>query len=250
MGKPTGFLELERQDRKYAPVADRITHYNEFVIDLSDEELSNQGARCMDCGIPFCHWGCPVDNLIPEWNDLLYKGDWRGASERLHHTNNFPEFTGRICPAPCEEACVLGINEDPVTIEQIEKEIKKHLESTDGVAAIKIIGGLEEQIRIEIDEKRLAELGVPITEVTNILRQENLNQAGGSLYEAEARYLVRARNEFRSLDDIRETVRQAYSQVAKTEGGCCGLCGDRQFLALPDGTGRAADRARSEPGRD
>ena len=120
MGKPTGFLELERQDRKYAPVADRITHYNEFVIDLSDEELSNQGARCMDCGIPFCHNGCPVNNIIPDWNDLVYRGLWREALEVLHSTNNFPEVTGRICPAPCQEACTLNLESVPVSIKTIE----------------------------------------------------------------------------------------------------------------------------------
>ncbi len=120
MGKPTGFLELERQDRKYAPVADRITHYNEFVISLSDEELSNQGARCMDCGIPFCHNGCPVNNIIPDWNDLVYRGQWQEALRVLHSTNNFPEVTGRICPAPCQEACTLNLENSPVSIKTIE----------------------------------------------------------------------------------------------------------------------------------
>src|SRR5210317_441837 len=120
MGKPTGFKEIPRIDRNYAPVADRITHYNEFTIPLSDAEVSQQGARCMDCGIPFCHQGCPVDNLIPDWNDLVYQKDWRSAIEVLHSTNNFPEFTGRICPAPCEEACTLNIDDAPVTIKTIE----------------------------------------------------------------------------------------------------------------------------------
>jgi glutamate synthase (NADPH/NADH) small chain len=96
MGKPTGFMEYERQDRACAPVADRLTHYEEFVIPLADDMVSQQGARCMDCGIPFCHTGCPVNNLIPDWNDLVYREDWRGALDVLHSTNNFPEFTGRI----------------------------------------------------------------------------------------------------------------------------------------------------------
>ena len=123
MGKPTGFKEIERQDRTYAPVADRLTHYNEFAIPLSDKQVSQQGARCMDCGIPFCHQGCPVDNLIPDWNDLVYQEDWQAAIDVLHSTNNFPEFTGRICPAPCEAACTLNIQDAPVTIKNIELSI-------------------------------------------------------------------------------------------------------------------------------
>ncbi|MGD2136934.1 MAG: glutamate synthase subunit beta [Gammaproteobacteria bacterium] len=120
MGKPTGFLEYERLDRSYAPAADRVQHFREFVIPLEDTELKLQGARCMDCGIPFCHQGCPVNNIIPDWNDLVYKGDWQGALAVLHSTNNFPEFTGRICPAPCEAACTLNIDDNPVTIKTIE----------------------------------------------------------------------------------------------------------------------------------
>lgn len=120
MGKPTGFLEIERKDRKYAPVADRVTNYEEFVIPLNDSEVSAQGGRCMDCGIPYCHNGCPVNNIIPDWNDLVYKGDWREALEVLHSTNNFPEVTGRICPAPCQESCTLNLIDSPVTIKTIE----------------------------------------------------------------------------------------------------------------------------------
>ena len=116
MGKPTGFKEISRQERTYAPVADRLNHYQEFVIPLSDENVSLQGARCMDCGIPFCHNGCPVNNIIPDWNDLVYHGDWRAAIEVLHSTNNFPEFTGRICPAPCEKGCRRGRHDKPVAI--------------------------------------------------------------------------------------------------------------------------------------
>ncbi len=120
MGKPTGFMEYERKDRTYAPVSDRITNFAEFVIPLSDDELSTQGARCMDCGIPFCHQGCPVNNQIPDWNDLVFHGDWRAASDALHSTNNFPEFTGRICPAPCQESCTLNLTDEPVSIKSIE----------------------------------------------------------------------------------------------------------------------------------
>ena len=123
MGKPTGFIEYKRQDISYTPVADRITHYNEFVIGLSDDELKQQGARCMDCGIPYCHTGCPVNNLIPDWNDMVYKGDLQAASAVLHSTNNFPEFTGRVCPAPCESSCTLNIDDTPVTIKTIERSI-------------------------------------------------------------------------------------------------------------------------------
>ena len=123
MGKITGFLEFERKEEAYAPVKNRIKNYQEFTKPLKETELKDQGARCMDCGIPFCHSGCPLGNLIPDFNDAVYQGKWEKASEILHATNNFPEFTGRLCPAPCEEACVLGINEDPVTIENIEKNI-------------------------------------------------------------------------------------------------------------------------------
>ena len=123
MGKPTGFLEYERLERSYAPAADRVQHYREFVIPLQESDLSLQGARCMDCGIPFCHQGCPVNNIIPDWNDLVYQGRWQEALQVLHSTNNFPEFTGRICPAPCEAACTLNLDDNPVTIKTIECSI-------------------------------------------------------------------------------------------------------------------------------
>ena len=120
MGKVTGFKELDRQDRSYAPVGERVKHYKEFVIPLPEPEIRSQSSRCMDCGIPYCHNGCPVNNLIPDWNDLVYEGNWRSALDTLHSTNNFPEFTGRICPAPCEAACTLNITDNPVTIKSIE----------------------------------------------------------------------------------------------------------------------------------
>src|SRR5690606_24083654 len=123
MGKITGFLEYEREVEQYDAVENRLKNYNEFTIPMDEKALKNQGARCMDCGIPFCHSGCPLGNLIPDFNDNVYKGKWKEAAKILLSTNNFPEFTGRLCPAPCEEACVLGINEDPVTIENIEKNI-------------------------------------------------------------------------------------------------------------------------------
>jgi glutamate synthase (NADPH/NADH) small chain len=123
MGKITGFLEIERQDRPYEKPEERIYNYREFVHNLPAPQVSQQAARCMDCGIPFCHQGCPVNNLIPDWNNLVYRDQWRAASETLHSTNNFPEFTGRICPAPCEASCTLNIIDNPVTIKTIECQI-------------------------------------------------------------------------------------------------------------------------------
>jgi glutamate synthase (NADPH/NADH) small chain len=120
MGKITGFLELDRVAEVAEPVTERLKHYREFVLTLSDDAAAKQGARCMDCGIPFCQTGCPVNNIIPDWNDLVYRHQWRAALTTLHSTNNFPEFTGRVCPAPCEAACTLNINNDPVGIKSIE----------------------------------------------------------------------------------------------------------------------------------
>ncbi len=123
MGDPKGFLKIKIKPAGNRPIHERTDDYSEVEQVLNSEDRQLQASRCMDCGIPYCHWGCPVDNLIPEWNDLLYRGDWKGASERLHHTNNFPEFTGRICPAPCEHSCVLNIDGDPVTIRENEAAI-------------------------------------------------------------------------------------------------------------------------------
>ena len=123
MGKVTGFMEFERLSKANLPVQDRVKNYKEFVLHLTDDQAKQQGARCMDCGIPFCTTGCPINNIIPDWNDLVYQQDWRGAIDVLHSTNNFPEFTGRICPAPCEAACTLNINNDAVGIKSIEHAI-------------------------------------------------------------------------------------------------------------------------------
>ncbi len=123
MGKPTGFMEIARRDRSYAPTEQRLHHYDEFTVSMTEPEVCQQGARCMDCGIPYCHNGCPVNNIIPEWNDMVYQSDWHTALRILHSTNNFPEFTGRICPAPCEAACTLNITDQPVTIKTIELSI-------------------------------------------------------------------------------------------------------------------------------
>jgi glutamate synthase (NADPH) small chain len=126
MGDVRGFMKYGRKVSGKEPVPERVKHYREFLTILPDDELRKQGARCMDCGVPFCHTGCPLGNIIPDWNDLVYRDHWREAIDRLHATNNFPEFTGRVCPAPCEAACVLGINEDPVAIKQIECSIADH----------------------------------------------------------------------------------------------------------------------------
>jgi glutamate synthase (NADPH) small chain len=120
MGKVTGFLEFDRNDRDYQPVDDRVRHYREFVIPLPEKDTRDQAARCMNCGIPYCHTGCPVNNQIPDWNDLVYSNAWEEASRNLHSTNNFPEFTGRVCPAPCEASCTLNLDDNPVTIKTIE----------------------------------------------------------------------------------------------------------------------------------
>src|SRR4030095_6280967 len=150
MGKITGFLEYERKGPAKEKVAERLKHWREFEHGTPEEQLKIQGARCMDCGIPFCHKGCPLGNIIPDWNDLVYRGRWEQAIERLHSTNNFPEFTGRICPAPCEEACVLNINNDPVTIKQIEKQTIDH--------ALKA-GWVVPQIPAQRTGKRIAVVG-------------------------------------------------------------------------------------------
>ncbi len=125
MGKVTGFLEIDRQEQKYQPAGDRVRHFREFTLPLAEPEVVRQAARCMDCGVPFCHGdtGCPVHNQIPDWNDLVYRGDWQEAARDLHSTNNFPEFTGRICPAPCEEACTLNLENTPVAIKTVEQAI-------------------------------------------------------------------------------------------------------------------------------
>ena len=123
MGKATGFLEFERDTESYRPVEERLKNYQEFTSLPDAEAMKKQGARCMDCGIPFCHNGCPVNNLIPDWNDLVYQGEWQQAIDVLHSTNNFPEFTGRICPAPCEASCTLNIDDNPVSIKLLERSI-------------------------------------------------------------------------------------------------------------------------------
>jgi glutamate synthase (NADPH/NADH) small chain len=150
MGKPTGFLEFARRDRSYAPVNERLENYREFVRPLPEEELRIQGARCMDCGIPFCHQGCPVNNIIPEWNDLVNAGSFRTALDVLHQTNNFPDFTGRVCPAPCEAACTLNLTEEPVTIKTIEHAIIERGWDE---------GWVEPQIAIHRTGKRIAVIG-------------------------------------------------------------------------------------------
>jgi glutamate synthase (NADPH/NADH) small chain len=150
MGKSTGFLEFQRRERGYAPVADRVQHWREFTRPLPEDELRRQGGRCMDCGTPFCHHACPVNNIIPDWNDLVYGGDMRAALDVLHRTNNFPDVTGRICPAPCEAACTLNLIEQPVTIKTIEHAIAER-----GWAE----GWVEPQISAHRSGKRVAVIG-------------------------------------------------------------------------------------------
>jgi glutamate synthase (NADPH/NADH) small chain len=150
MGKPTGFKEFEREDRSYTSVNERLKGYEEMMVPLGEDKIRDQGARCMDCGIPFCHNGCPVNNIIPEWNDLVYSGDWREASRVLHSTNNFPEFTGRICPAPCESACTLNLTDEPVTIKSIECAIVDRAWAE---------GWLEPQVPKHLTGKRVAIVG-------------------------------------------------------------------------------------------
>src|SRR4051812_18704346 len=123
MGKPTGFVEHAREDRPYLKAAERVKSFKEFVQPLPDDAVQTQASRCMECGIPFCHTGCPVNNQIPDWNDLVYRNKWREALDTLHSTNNFPEFTGRVCPAPCEEACTLNLEDNPVAIKTVEQAI-------------------------------------------------------------------------------------------------------------------------------
>jgi len=123
MGKVTGFLEIDRQEQKYQPAGDRVRHFREFTLALDERDVEKQAARCMDCGVPYCHTACPVNNQIPDWNDLVYARDWQEASRNLHSTNNFPEFTGRVCPAPCEEACTLNLEDAPVAIKTVEQSI-------------------------------------------------------------------------------------------------------------------------------
>ncbi|HAX40935.1 MAG TPA: glutamate synthase, partial [Solibacterales bacterium] len=126
MGKITGFMEIAREVPSRRPVTERVNDWFEIYQPFPAEKVKAQGARCMDCGLPFCHTGCPLNNLIPDWNDLVYRNRWRQAIRQLHATNNFPEFTGRVCPAPCEASCVLGINEPPVAIKTIERAIIDH----------------------------------------------------------------------------------------------------------------------------
>jgi glutamate synthase (NADPH/NADH) small chain len=149
MGKITGFLEIEREDRTYEPASDRIRHWREFILPPSEAEITRQAARCMDCGIPYCHTGCPVNNQIPDWNDLVYHSDWEVAAQNLHSTNNFPEVTGRICPAPCEASCTLNIDDNPVTIKTIECEIADRA----------IAQGLKPEIAARKTGKKVAVIG-------------------------------------------------------------------------------------------
>lgn len=177
MGKITGFMEFERAIEIYDTVEKRLTHYKEFTIPQKEKQAKNQGARCMDCGIPFCHSGCPLGNLIPDFNDSVYRGKWEKAAKILHSTNNFPEFTGRLCPAPCEEACVLGINEDPVSIENIEKNIVETAFKSGWIVA---------QLPKQRTDKTVAVIG---SGPSGLAAAQQLNRAGHSVtvFERDAK---------------------------------------------------------------
>jgi len=166
VGKPTGFMEYTRELPARRPVAERVSDFREVYQDFPEQKLRLQGARCMDCGVPFCHTGCPLNNVIPDWNDLVYRDRWREAVRALHATNNFPEFTGRICPAPCEAACVLGINSPPVTIKNIEKEIIEHAFSE---------GWIRPEIPPHRTGKRVAVVG---SGPSGLAAAQQLNRAG------------------------------------------------------------------------
>ncbi|MEM6315401.1 MAG: glutamate synthase subunit beta, partial [Planctomycetota bacterium] len=166
MGKPTGFKEIPRQTRRRRPVELRVLDWDEIYVPMESAELSHQGARCMDCGVPFCNDGCPLGNQIPDWNDLIYRDRWYEALQALERTNNFPEFTGRICPAPCEEACVLSINDQPVTIKTIEQAISDR-------------GWAEGWIKPEPPEKRTGKkIAVVGSGPAGLAAAQQLNRAG------------------------------------------------------------------------
>ncbi|WP_412058652.1 glutamate synthase subunit beta [Bartonella sp. DGB2] len=179
MGKVTGFLEIDRQEQKYQPAADRIRHFREFAIAMNDDEAKKQAARCMDCGIPFCHGapGCPVHNQIPDWNDLVYNGCWEEAIENLLSTNNFPEFTGRICPAPCEEACTLNLEDMPVTIKSIEQNLADKAYN---------LGFLAPQLPLHKTDKKIAIIG---SGPTGLAAAQQLARAGHDvdIFERESK---------------------------------------------------------------
>ena len=166
MGKVTGFLEIDRQVGKYQPASDRIRHFREFTIPMSDAEVQKQSARCMDCGIPYCHGptGCPVHNQIPDWNDLVYNNNWEEAIRNLHSTNNFPEFTGRVCPAPCEEACTLNLEDAPVAIKTVEQAIADNPDVVEKIKGGKVqaigalIGPVMKATRGQADAGRVREI--------------------------------------------------------------------------------------------
>ncbi len=177
MGKPTGFLEFDRAERKYAPVETRVTNYKEFVVPLSESDTKTQASRCMDCGVPYCHTGCPVNNQIPDWNDLVYNGDWATAFENLSSTNNFPEVTGRICPAPCEASCTLNIDDTPVAIKTIECAIADRAHA-------------EGRLKPQIAEKRTGKsIGIIGSGPAGLAAAQQLARAGHDVhvYEKNAR---------------------------------------------------------------
>ena len=198
MGKVTGFLEVERHDRTYEPASDRVRNFQEFVIPLPEREVVSQASRCMDCGIPYCHNGCPVNNQIPDWNDLVYHEDWEEAARNLHTTNNFPEFTGRVCPAPCEAACTLNIEDIPVTIKTIECAIVDNAFDNGWVVpepaktqtgkSVAIVGSGPAGLAAA---QQLARVGHTVTVYEKAARPGGLLRYGIPNYKLEKRYVDR-----------------------------------------------------------
>ena len=198
MGKVTGFLEVDRHDRTYEPASDRVRNFQEFVIPLPETEVVSQASRCMDCGIPYCHNGCPVNNQIPDWNDLVYHEDWEEAARNLHTTNNFPEFTGRVCPAPCEAACTLNIEDIPVTIKTIECAIVDNAFDNGWVVpepaktrtgkSVAIVGSGPAGLAAA---QQLARVGHTVTVYEKASRPGGLLRYGIPNYKLEKRYIDR-----------------------------------------------------------
>jgi glutamate synthase (NADPH) small chain len=218
MGKPTGFMEYKRETPPRRAVDERLHDWHEVYQPFPELKLMEQGARCMDCGVPFCHTGCPLGNIIPDWNDLVFRGRWKEAIERLHATNNFPEFTGRLCPAPCEEACVLGINEPPVTIKNIENSIIERAFAE---------GWIVPEPPARRTGKRVAVVG---SGPAGLAAAQQLNRAGHlvTVFDGSRRGHVSAQRAYR---------REPAGRPVEKGLSCSGDCGGKHGSARPAGAG-------------